>query len=110
MKLSQKILYSLFVHTQKTPNPNFLKFVPTAKIVMGSKDPVDIPTVDEAYKVSPLARRLFKVPGVTHVFYGKDFISISKAEASNWNDMKPLIFDLIQEHYESDEPLIVDKR
>lgn len=99
MKLSQKIFYSLFIHTQKTPNPNFLKFIPTSKSVMGSKDPVDIPTIDEAFKTSPLARRLFKVSGVTHVFYGKDFISISKAEDCNWNDIKPFIFDLIQEHY-----------
>ena len=44
------------------------------------------------------------------MFYGKDFISISKKESINWNDIKPLIFDLIQNHYEADEPLIVDKR
>jgi hypothetical protein len=110
MKLSKRVIFSLFIRTQKTPNPNFLKFIPTAKTVMGAKDPVDIPTLDDAYKISPLARRLFKVYGITHVFYGKDFISISKKEESNWNDLKPLIFDLIQEHYESDESLIIDKR
>lgn len=108
--LGYRVLFGLFIQTKKTPNPNFLKFVPTAKVVMGAQEPIDIPTPEEAYKISPLARRLFRVEGVTHVFYGKDFISISKKEEANWNEIKPLIFDLIQNHYESNEPLIVDKR
>lgn len=99
MNLLSKLSYNLFIHTQKTPNPNFLKFVPTAKLVMGVNDPVDIITKEDAYKVSPLARRLFKIDGITRIFYGKDFISIAKKEAVNWNDIKPLIFDLIQNHY-----------
>jgi hypothetical protein len=44
MLLNRRILFQLFIQTQKTPNPNFLKFVPTAKIVMGAEDPVDIST------------------------------------------------------------------
>ena len=57
-----------------------------------------------------MARRLFRVEGITRIFYGKDFISIAKKESVNWNDVKPLIFDLIQSHYESEEALIVDNR
>ncbi|CAM6000127.1 unnamed protein product [Sphagnum balticum] len=71
--------------TQKTPNPNFLKFVPTAKVVMGASDPVDIPSPEDAYRLSPLARKIFKVTGVTRIFYGKDYISIAKSEETNWN-------------------------
>jgi hypothetical protein len=41
---TKKISYLLFIQTQKTPNPNFLKFIPTAKIVMGADDPIDIKT------------------------------------------------------------------
>jgi len=78
MKLITRILYPLFIHTHKTPNPNFLKFVPTNKLVMGTAEPVDIPTLEDAYKISPLAKNIFKIDGVTHVFFGKDFISISK--------------------------------
>lgn len=101
MLLNRRILFQLFIQTQKTPNPNFLKFVPTAKVVMGAEDPVDISTPEQAFQISPLARKLFRVEGVTHVFYGKDYISISKKEESNWNELKPLIFDLIQNHYET---------
>jgi len=80
MYLSKKLFYLLFIQTQKTPN--FLKF--NNKLVMGSDDPVDIDSPEKAFNVSPLARKLFKVDGVTHVFYGKDYISISKKEESNW--------------------------
>lgn len=110
MRLINRLAFSLFIQTKNTPNPNFLKFIPTSKLVMGAQDPIDIPSIEDAYKISPLAKRLFKVEGVTHVFYGKDYISISKHEKSNWNELKPLLFDLIQHHYESNDPLIVDKR
>ena len=42
MNIINKLSFNLFIHAQKTPNPHFLKFVPTAKLVMGSKDPIDI--------------------------------------------------------------------
>jgi hypothetical protein len=45
---------------------------------MGSEEPVDIDTPEKAFNVSPLARKIFQVDGITHVFYGKDYISISK--------------------------------
>ena len=61
MNIITKITCNLFIHAQKTPNPHFLKFVPTSKIVMGEKDPVDITSIEDAYRISPLARRLFKV-------------------------------------------------
>ncbi len=85
MKLLRKNIFQLFIQTQKTPNPNFLKFVPTAKVVMGASDPVDIPSPEDAYRLSPLARKIFKVTGVTRIFYGKDYISIAKSEETNWN-------------------------
>ena len=44
MNLIRKVSYSLFIQTSKTPNPNFLKFIPTSKTVMGSADPIDITT------------------------------------------------------------------
>lgn len=45
MRLITRISFSLFVRTQNTPNPHFLKFIPTSKLVMGAEEPVDIPTV-----------------------------------------------------------------
>jgi hypothetical protein len=99
MYFSKKLFYRLFIQTKKTPNPNFLKFIPTSKLVMGSDDPVDIDSPEKAFNISPLAKKLFRVDGVTHIFYGKDYISISKKENTNWSELKPQIFDLIQEHY-----------
>ncbi len=78
MILSKKLFFNLFIRTKTTPNPHFLKFMPTSKTVMGSEEPIDIPSLQEAYKISPLAKNIFKIDGVTRVFYGKDFISISK--------------------------------
>lgn len=90
---------SLFIQTQKTPNPDFLKFLPSGKVVMGDKGTVDIPNEDIAISVSELGRKLFKVEGVNRVFYGPNYISISKTEKVDWNFIKPMIFDLIQEHF-----------
>ena len=103
-------LFRLFIQTKTTPNPLFLKFVPTSKLVMGTGDPIDFDTPQKAAQYSPLARRIFRIEGITQVFYGKDHISIGKTEETHWNEVKPMIFDLIQEHYESEEPLIVDRR
>lgn len=61
MNLIRRISYQLFIQTAKTPNPNFLKFIPTSKIVMGAQDPIDIKTPDQAFKISPLARKLFRI-------------------------------------------------
>jgi len=45
MRLANRLIYGLFVRTQTTPNPHFLKFIPTSKVVMGAGEPVDIPTL-----------------------------------------------------------------
>ena len=81
-----KSLMNLFIQTQSTPNPNFLKFLP-GKIVMkeGTMDFV----APRYTTISPLARKLFTVDGVTRVFYGKDYISISKKEDIDWGVLKP---------------------
>lgn len=72
------IKFNLFIQTKKTPNPDFLQFLPQSKIVMGASDSVDIPDEDTAIKTSNLARKLFKIEGVKRVFYGPNYISIGK--------------------------------
>jgi hypothetical protein len=68
--------YLLFIQTKPTPNPNFLKFIPTGKEVMKSGT-MDI-TAPKYANTSPLAQKLFKIDGVTRVFYGANYVSISK--------------------------------
>jgi hypothetical protein len=77
-RIITRISASLFIQTKKTPNPDFLQFLPQAHIVMGANDSVDIPDEDTAIKTSNLARKLFKVQGVKRVFFGPNYISVGK--------------------------------
>jgi Fe-S cluster biogenesis protein NfuA len=94
----------MFIQTEATPNPETLKFLP-GKTVM-ERGVVDFRDAEEAGK-SPLARRLFAVDGVTGVFLGYDFISVSK-DATPWPHLKPAVLGAIMEHYLSGEPVIED--
>lgn len=94
----------MFIQTETTPNPATLKFLP-GRDVLGSgtmefRDPA------EASR-SPLAQRLFGVPGVTGVFYGADFVTVTKDD-SDWQHLKPAVLGAIMEHYMSGEPLLAD--
>jgi Fe-S cluster biogenesis protein NfuA len=94
----------MFIQTESTPNPATLKFVP-GKEVMGEGAVADFP--DEAAGArSPLARALFAVPGVARVFFGSDFISVTKADDAGWPQLKPAILGAIMDHFTYDTPLI----
>jgi Fe-S cluster biogenesis protein NfuA len=95
----------MFIQTEPTPNPATLKFIP-GKTVLGDGT-VDFRDKSEAAS-SPLAQRLFGVDGVTGVFLGSDFISVTKAEADEWQHIKPAILGAIMEHYMSGAPVIAD--
>ena len=93
----------MFIQTEDTPNPANLKFIP-GREVMGA-DTAQFSAIDEA-SASPLARRLFAVDGVAAVFFGSDFISITKADSHDWFTIKPGILAAIMEHYASGMPII----
>jgi Fe-S cluster biogenesis protein NfuA len=95
----------MFIQTEPTPNPATLKFIP-GKTVLGDGT-VDFRDKAEA-GTSPLAQRLFGVDGVTGVFLGSDFISVTKGEADEWQHIKPAILGAIMEHYMSGAPVIAD--
>jgi len=95
----------MFIQTEPTPNPATLKFMP-GKPVLGD-GAVDFRDKSEA-AASPLAQRLFGVEGVTGVFLGSDFISVTKAEGDEWQHIKPAILGAIMEHYMSGAPVIAD--
>ena len=86
------------IQTEVTPNPSSLKFLP-GKIVM-EKGPADFRNVEEA-KRSPFALNLFKIDGVEGVFFGSDFISITKADNHDWQYLKSSISETIIECYKS---------
>jgi Fe-S cluster biogenesis protein NfuA len=92
----------MFIQTEKTPNPTTLKFLPGRPVL--PEGVLDIPSAAEAAR-SPLAERLFGVPGVTGVFLGSDFITVTKADG-DWQHIKPAILGAIMEHFLSGAPIV----
>lgn len=95
----------MFIQTEATPNPSTLKFIPGRSVLHSGT--VDFRDREEAAGQSPLADRLFEIHGVTGVFFGTDFISVSKGEAE-WQHLKPAILGVIMEHFMSGKPVVLD--
>ena len=88
----------MFIQTESTPNPATLKFLPGQTVLeLGT---ADFPSVEAGQK-SPLARRIFAAGHVTGVFFGTDFVTVTKDEAAQWDHIKPAILGAIMEHYQS---------
>lgn len=93
----------MFIQTESTPNPATLKFLPGQTVLeVGT---ADFPTSDAA-GASPLAQRIFGVEGVAGVFFGIDFITVTKADGVEWDHLKPGILGAIMEHYQSGAPVM----
>lgn len=93
----------MFIQTESTPNPATLKFLPGQTVLeVGT---ADFPTTEAAQK-SPLARRIFAVAGVTGVFFGTDFVTVTKADDVDWTHIKPAILGAVMEHFQSGAPTI----
>ena len=90
----------MFIQTEQTPNPQTLKFLP-GKVVM-TEGTAFFQNIEEASN-SPFAKRLFSIENVEGVFFGSDFVTITKNESSDWQIMKPLILGSIMDHYNSNE-------
>jgi Fe-S cluster biogenesis protein NfuA len=93
----------MFIQTETTPNPATLKFLP-GRPVMGDGT-ADFPNA-EAGARSPLAASLFAIPEVERVFFGSDFITVTKREGQ-WQHLKPVILGAIMEHFTKELPLFL---
>jgi Fe-S cluster biogenesis protein NfuA len=93
----------MFIQTEATPNPATLKFLPGQTVL--ERGTADYTSAD-ASTDSPLAQRLFAVSGVTGVFFGMDFVTVTKDEALAWDHLKPSILGAIMEHYQSGDPVV----
>jgi Fe-S cluster biogenesis protein NfuA len=94
----------MFIQTEATPNPATLKFLPGRDVLPGGTLEMKSPADAER---SPLAQKLFAVDGVAGVFYGSDFITVTKA-GGEWQHLKPAILGAIMEHYLSGLPLVAE--
>lgn len=95
----------MFIQTEPTPNPATLKFLPGQTIMASGT--ADFAAVADA-GCSPLAARLFEVPGVVRVFLGSDFVSVTKADDEAWHILKPAILGALMEHLTAGRPIIED--
>ena len=93
----------MFIQTESTPNPATLKFLPGETVLPAGT--ADFPTPDAGAN-SPLAARVFGVSGVTGVFFGPDFVTVTKADSIDWNHIKPAILGAIMEHYQSGDSVM----
>ncbi|KAK6500872.1 hypothetical protein TWF506_003633 [Arthrobotrys conoides] len=96
---------TLFIQTEPTPNPDALKFIPGLPVLPPNASSVEY-TSGRQTTNSPLARSLFQLDGVTSVFYGPDFITVTKAPDSLWHLLKPEVFALITEYLNNGEPVV----
>ena len=95
----------MFIQTEPTPNPNALKFLPGRDV---SAEPREFLNVGEA-AASPLAEALFELEGVAGVFYGADYVSVTRRAAGlDWVQMKAPILAAIMDHFVSGAPLMRD--
>tara|TARA_B100001123_G_C15016947_1_gene909916 strand:- start:334 stop:882 length:549 start_codon:yes stop_codon:yes gene_type:complete len=95
----------MLVQTEKTPNPNSLKFLPGA--IVSNSGPCEITKKEEAD--NELVKNILSINGVTGIFLGKDFISINKENSTDWEDIKHIAISLINEFYQSGKKFVIDK-
>jgi len=95
----------MFIQTEATPNPATLKFLPGRPVM--STGTFEARSAAEAER-SPLAERLFAVPGVTGVFFGSDFVTVTKGDGE-WQHLKPAILGAIMQHFMSGAPILQDQ-
>jgi len=92
----------MFIQTESTPNPATLKFLPGRDVMTAGT--VNFPNATAAQR-SPLARRLFGVDGVTGVFFGSDFVTVTKGDSA-WDELKPAILGALVEHFASGDAIL----
>ena len=93
----------MFIQTESTPNPATVKFIPGQTVMAaGTAEFTDV----EGAAASHLASRLFQIGGVVGVFYGHDFISVTKSDDVDWMHIKPAILGAVMEQFQSGRPLV----
>lgn len=96
----------MFIQTESTPNPATLKFLPGREVLASGT--ADFRDADAARAASPLAGKLFDIPGLGGVFFGYDFVTVTKAADAEWQHLKPAILGTIMEHFLSGRPVMAE--
>ncbi|XP_076072568.1 NFU1 iron-sulfur cluster scaffold homolog, mitochondrial-like [Mytilus galloprovincialis] len=104
----KSLVRHMFIQTQETPNPNSLKFIPGVQVLeAGTKD---FPNASSTY-CSTLAKQLFRIDGVKGVFFGTDFITVTKTDEDvDWQVVKPDVYGTIMDFFASGLPVLTDEQ
>ncbi len=94
----------MFIQTELTPNPATIKFLPGREVLPGGT--AEFKAAEDCAS-SPLAARLFTLQGVRGVFFGRDFISISKADDTDWSMLKPMVLAALMENFSTGQPVVL---
>ena len=95
----------MFVQTQKTPNPNSLKFLPGKKV--SNDGPYEI--LDKNKTNNDLIRNILSISSVTGIFLGEDFLSVNKTNEEKWENIQHIIISYINEYYSEGNEIIINK-
>ena len=95
----------MFVQTQKTPNPNSLKFLPGKKV--SNSGPYEITNKEDMQ--NELVRNILSINGVEGIFLGQDFISVNKNENIKWDEVKHIVISLINDFYADGKEFVIDE-
>lgn len=98
----------MFIQTENTPNPSSLKFIPDGMIVAGEKT-YEFKNETQAKGKSILAEKLFEIEGVASVFFGSDFVTVTKKEDKEWGEIKTDILSTIMDFFLSKQPLVKEE-
>ena len=96
----------MFVKTEKTPNPNSLKFLPEMRV--SNDGPIEI--TNKSKSDNELIRNILSVNGVTGIFLAKDFLSVNKNEKIEWEELKHIIISFINDYYSSGNNVVIDSK
>ncbi len=96
----------MFIQTERTPNPATIRFLPGQTVVADGT--ANFTTKDAAKQRSPLATRIFAVDGVTGVFLGADFITVTREADAEWEILQPMVTAAIMDHFQSGEVVLKD--
>jgi NFU1 iron-sulfur cluster scaffold homolog, mitochondrial len=94
----------MFIETESTPNPATLKFIP-GREVMGDRGTADFAGAEAAAR-SPLAARVFALPGVARVFLGADFVTVTQGGGADWQTLRPQVLSALMDHFMSGLPVL----
>ena len=97
----------MFIQTEDTPNPATLKFLPGRAVMADGLPPLELER-GEATGGAPLAEMLFSIPNIERVFFGSDFISVSRGKGAEWPRLKPAVLGAIMDFYVAGGDVIAD--